>query len=45
MSENDKSKLVAEAKNVCKWFKLTISLSIFDHEIIHWEYPPKRNVE
>lgn len=45
MSELEKNNAVNSAKGLAKWFKLEITLSIFDHVILHWVYPPQKSTE
>lgn len=45
MSDNEITAKVEQARGLAKWFKLEITLSVLDHVIFHWVYPPQKTIE
>lgn len=43
MSTTEKVEKVEVARNLSKWFKLEITLSMFGKVIFHWVYPPQNS--
>lgn len=43
MSQENKEKIIASAKESSKFFEVEISIKIFGHVIFHWVFPPQKN--
>ena len=40
---DDQEKMAKAATKLAKWFKIEITISIFDHTIVKWTYPPQKD--
>lgn len=43
LSNNQKQEMTSNASRLAKWFKIELTISIFDKVIVHWVYPPQKD--
>ena len=42
-NKKEKKEMTTAALKLAKWFKIELTISIFDKVIIHWIYPPQKD--
>ena len=42
-TKEEKKEMTTAALKLAKWFKIELTISIFDKVIIHWIYPPQKD--
>lgn len=43
MVNNKKQEITSNAKKLAKFFKIELTISIFEQIIMHWIYPPQKD--